>query len=294
MLAAWRYHNRNSFMDRLDPRTRWIFSLSFLFSSTLFWDARFQIGFFILAIIWYTLGGTTFKETKRSWLLISILLFMMIFINTIVTGGGAGGVVPEGGHLALPFGFTIPIINQYVAFGLTAERLWFAICQIMRIGGISAIFIIIPYTMDPRCYGITFRRLGLPDRFAYTMELSFRFLPTLTREFAMTLDAQKARGYEIERVKGGIFKQIVRVAPLIIPVTMNAILASEDIANAMDLRCFGIQKRTWLYELHYQWIDYAVLILSVLMLIGSLIAVYMFKLGGFITPQFFINWFISA
>jgi len=33
--------------------------------------------------------------------------------------------------------------------------------------------------MDSRAYGATFHGLGLPDKFAYTMELAFRFIPTL-------------------------------------------------------------------------------------------------------------------
>jgi energy-coupling factor transporter transmembrane protein EcfT len=47
---------------------------------------------------------------------------------------------------------------------------------------------------------------------------------------------------------------------------MNAIVSSEDIANAMDLRGFGQQKRTWLYELKFHWWDYAVIGFAVVML----------------------------
>ena len=93
--------------------------------------------------------------------------------------------------------------------------------------------------MDPRLYGVTFRGLGFPDKFAYSMEFAFRYVPTIARDFGVTVDAQRARGYEVESSGGGIFKQILRTAPLIVPVTMNSILMGEDVANAMDLRCFG-------------------------------------------------------
>ena len=216
---------------------------------------------------------------------------MMIVINTIITGGGAGGVVPPGGHLVWPQGGTFPFTGWQFHFGLTWERLWFAICQVLRIGGISAIFLIIPYTMDPRVYGVTFRGLGLPDRFAYSMELAFRYVPTLARDFGSTLDAQRARGYEIERVKGGIIKQIIRIAPLIVPVTMNSILTGEDVTNAMDLRCFGQHKRTWLNELKFTRIDYFLIGFSALMLIASVVVYYAFHFGGFWVPSFFLHWF---
>ena len=278
-------------MDRIDPRTRWIFSFAFLISVTMFWNATFLFPFFILAIIWYAFGKTSWKETRHGWFLVSIMLFSMIVINTIITGGGAGGVVPPGGQVVWAKGFSLPLLKWHVNFGLTIERIWFAICQLMRLGGVSMIFVLIPYTMDSRAYGATFHGLGLPDKFAYTMELAFRFIPTLARDLSVTLDAQKARGYEIEKVKGGILRKIARIAPLLVPVTMNAIVTSEDVANAMDLRCFGQAKRTWIYSLKYHWWDYLIIIFSALILIGSIVAVYVFDQGGFWVPNWFMSWF---
>ena len=287
MLVTWHYRSRNGLMEKFDPRARWIFSLAFLFSVTMFWDARFLIFFFIIAFAWYFSARTKWKETRKGWYLVSFILFMMIVINTIITGGGAGGVVPEGGHLVWPGGQTL--FQWHFTFGLTWERLWFAICQILRISGISAIFLIIPYTMDPRQYGVTFRGLGLPDSFAYSMELAFRYVPTLARDFTTTFDAQRARGYEIERIKGNFMQQIVRVAPLIVPVTMNSILSGEDITNAMDLRCFGQRPRTWLYKLTYHWQDYVLIGFGVALLVVGILANYVFHIGGFWVPAFFIH-----
>ena len=64
----------------------------------------FLLAYFIIAIIWYRLGNTTWKETRSGWRLVLFMLFMMIVINTIITGGGAGGVVPPGGQLVWPNG----------------------------------------------------------------------------------------------------------------------------------------------------------------------------------------------
>ncbi len=289
MLVTWRYRPRNNLMSRFDPRARWIFSLAFLFAATLFWDARFLAFFFFIGFAWYFSGRTPFSDTKRGWLLVGFLLTMMIVVNTIITGGGAGGVVPEGGALVWPEGLPLPFTDTVWHFGLTWERLWFALCQVLRIGGISAVFLIIPFTMDPRVYGVTFRGLGLPDRFAYSMELAFRYVPTLARDFGTTVDAQRARGYEVERVKGGLIRQILRVAPLIVPVTMNSILMGEDVTNAMDLRCFGQRPRTWLYELKYHWQDYALIAFSFFMLVGGIAVKYGFQIGNFWVPDFWLR-----
>lgn len=276
-------------MEKFDPRARWIFSFSFLFTATLFWDARFLALLFVLALLWYVSARVPWKDTRRAWTFVWFLLFIMIVVNTILTGGGAGGVVPEGGHLVWPNGIPLPFTEWTLKFGLTYERLWFALCQILRIGGISAVFIIIPFSMDPRLYGVTFRGMGLPDKFAYSMELAFRYVPTIARDFGVTVDSQRARGYEMEARGGGIFKQILHTAPLIIPVTMNSILTGEDVANAMDLRCFGQGPRTWLYKLEYRWLDYVLIIFSILLLAAGLIVKYWFGIGGFWVPEFLIK-----
>ena len=278
-------------MEKLDPRTRWIFSFAFLISVTMFWDARFLLFFALLAAGWYFSSRATWRETRRGWLMVSVLLFTMIVINTLLTGGGAGGVVPPGGKLVWPEGLRLPLTGWEWKFGLTAERLWFAICQLLRIGGISAIFLMIPYTMDPRLYGVTFARLGFSDKLAYAMELAFRYVPTLARDFGTTFDAQRARGYKLERLDGNVFQQIIRIAPLVIPVTMNAILGGEDITNAMDLRCFGQRKRTWLYELKYGGMDYVLIGFSVLMLVGSFLITTFLKVGDFWVPAGWLSLF---
>jgi energy-coupling factor transport system permease protein len=284
MLVTWAYRFRNSLMERIDPRTRWIFSLLFLFSITMYWDMRFLLFFFAIAWLWYALARVTFKETRRAWLLVTMLLFSMVIVNTILTGGGASGVVQGPGHPVYAVHFTIPVVGWTVNFSLTIERLWFGLCQIVRVWSISAIFIIIPYSMDPRLYGVTFRRLGFPDRFAFSMDLAFRYVPTLARDFAVTLDAQRARGYEIERVEGGLITQARRIAPLIIPVTIGSILSGEDMVNAMDLRCFGLRPRTWIVVTTYKWFDFAIIGFGIFMLIASIILLFYFHIGGFWVP----------
>ena len=284
MLVSWRSQPHNSLIEKFDPRARWIFSLSFMLAATMFWDARFLAGFFGLGLGWYLLAGVPWRETRRGWTLVGIMLVMMIVVNTILTGGGAGGVVPPGGRLVWPDGLALG--GWTLHWGLTYERLWFALCQVLRIGGISAVFLILPFTLDPRMYGVTFHGLGLPDKFAYSLELAFRYVPTIGRDFSATIDAQRARGYELERVDGNLIKQILRVAPLIVPVTMNSILTGEDVVNAMDLRCFGQRPRTWLYALKYRWFDYALIAFSLLLMLVSFILASL-KIGGFWFPPFF-------
>ena len=49
------------------------------------------------------------------------------------------------------------------------------------------------------------------DSGAYTIELAMRFPAHPDAEYEHHADAQKARGYEIEKVKGGIIKRMARL-----------------------------------------------------------------------------------
>jgi energy-coupling factor transport system permease protein len=288
MLATWQFRVRRSLMESFDPRARWIFSLAFLVSVSFFWDIRFLAGFFILAWAWYASARIPLRETRRAWILISFILIMMIFVGTIMTGGGAAGIVPEDAHPMITWNWQVPLTGWPVLFRLTYERLWFALAQVLRVLSISAIFVIIPYSMDPRLYGFTFRGLGLPDRVAYAMDLAFRYVPTLSRDFSVTLDAQRARGYEIERVEGGILQQVRKVAPLIVPVTMNSIISGEDVTNAMDLRCFGIKPRTWFEKTEFRRRDFVLLAFTAVMMAGSILMSAVFKFSAFWIPGWLI------
>jgi energy-coupling factor transport system permease protein len=269
MLANFSYINRNSFVHRLDPRTKIIllFAYSFIVIQTSnVWIIA--IGF-TLAIIYYFLAHLKWKETKQTWRLILSISIGLALVNYILSAGNILQGV-DVGHihilLTLPFiGFRAqaPYLG-IVPMLFSVESLVFLLTQLLRNVSIAAIAILIPFTIDPDQMGVAFKGIGLPDKFAYAVDLSFRFLPTVFRDFDMTMAAQQARGFELERRRGGLIKKIIRITPLILPVVIGSILGSDDIINAMELRCFGVGKRTWLTKLHLVRVDYLLIVGSTL------------------------------
>lgn len=288
MLVTWKYRPRGSVIEKIDPRARWLTSFLILFALTQFWDIRFLLFFLVIVLTQYALARLTWAETRRAWLFILIFVVGIVALNTVFTGRGGTAEVLQSGHILWRTEWRILGLNIHPT--ITVERVWFALSQIVRMVSISALFLIIPYTMNPRHYGVTFRSMGLPDRFAFSMDLAFRFVPTLARDFNTTLDAQKARGFEVEKVEGGVVAQIRKTAPLVVPVTMNAILSGEDITNAMDLRCFGTRARTWIHELIYQRWDYILIGAGVIIFVASLILRYGLKIGTFWVPDWALAW----
>jgi energy-coupling factor transport system permease protein len=270
MLVTWRYRKRKSLIQSLDPRAWIIFYACFLTSSLFFWDLRFLTPLLIIALVFVFTSGIKWREMYRTWLFIGgfIVFFSLL---TFLTGRGGMELYTEE-HLITRLSAPFTIFGWRPTLNVTVERAFYALSQLVRVFSIASMTILIPYSLNPAHYGITFRRLGLPDKIAYAMELTMRFIPTFGRDFQLTLDAQRARGYEIERLKGGLIAQVRKLAPLIVPVTIHAIAGSEDIIDAMDLRAFGIGPRTWLQQLRYRRRDHALLAFAATLLIASVFA----------------------
>ncbi|MBN1264707.1 MAG: energy-coupling factor transporter transmembrane protein EcfT [Anaerolineales bacterium] len=290
MLVVWKYIPRNSLIESFDPRARWFTSFLLMFAIIQYWNFNFLIVFLLISITQLLLTKLTWKELRRPLIFMFVLVVVIIGLNAMLSGrGGPGDVQAMTPHYYWQKPIRIPVFGWTLNLSITAEKAFFAITQMTRMFSIALMFIIIPYTMNPALYGVTFGGMGIPYRFAFSMDLAFRFVPTLARNFEVTLDAQRARGFELDKIDGGLITLIRKVAPLLIPVTMSAILSGEDIANAMDLRCFGLQQRTWIGELTYRRRDFVLIGSGILILVGSLVIRHLTDLAGFWVPQFMIN-----
>jgi energy-coupling factor transport system permease protein len=281
MLVTWRYRFRNSLIQSFDPRAWLIFYACFLGSSLMFWDVRYLAVIFIIAVFWVINARVSWQEMSRAWIFIGGFILFFAFL-TFLTGRG-GQELYQQEHLIRRLEAPFRILGWQPALNITIERSYFALGQLLRVFSIASLTILIPYSLNPALYGITFRGLGLPDKIAYAMDLTMRFIPSFGRDFQMTMDAQRARGYEIENLRGGLVAQVRKMIPLIVPVTIHSMIASEDIIDAMDLRAFGIGPRTWLEELHYRRRDRVLITFGVIMFLGSLL-LSSFGFGKFWIP----------
>lgn len=288
MLVPWRYRKReNSLIQKFDPRAWLIFYACFLFSTLAFWDIRFLLPFWILSLLVLLTSGVTWKEIRRAFLF--ILGFVFFFaILTFLTGRGGSELYAEE-HLIRQFQAPFSILGWTPTLNVTVERAFFAITQLVRVSSIAIMTILIPYSLNPALYGITFKGLGLSDKFAYAMDLTMRFIPSFSRDFQLTMDAQRARGYELEKIRGGLIEQVRKMGPIFVPVTIHAIIASEDIIDAMDLRAFGVGPRTWLDVLQREFKDRVLIWFGVIILVVSL-TLGALGYGQFWVPEALIRW----
>ncbi len=293
MLVTWKYRPRNTFIQRLDPRTRFIFMFCVIFALTIpeIWDYRLLFPLFLLSLTLFLMARIEWKDMRRAWFYIFILLFFIVGLNAVLSGRGGPSSVT---NLPSPVLLTISLwADRGWVVQITVSKVWFALNQIMRMLTMALPAIMLPYTLDPNIYGTAFKRMGASDKVSFTMDLAFRFLPTFARDLTITMDAQRARGYEVEKLKGGIFEKIRKLAPMVIPVTMQSTVTGEEVIDAMDLRAFGTAPRTWLKELHYAPRDYFMIGLGVAIFLAFCILKWGFGVGGFFVPDFFTNFLIN-
>jgi energy-coupling factor transport system permease protein len=287
MLVTWKYRPRNTFIQRLDPRTRLIFLFSIILALTIpeIWDYRIILPLFLLSLTLFFMARIEWKDVRRAFLYIFILVFFIVGINGLLSGRGGPSSVLDPDSPVL---FVVPFVPAWGwVVPVTVSKAWFAITQMTRMLTMALLAIPIPYTMDPNIYGTAFKRMGVSDKVSFTMDLAFRFLPTFARDLTITIDAQRARGYELERLKGGLIARIQRLAPLIIPVVMQSTVTGEEVIDAMDLRAFGTAPRSWLKELHYAPRDYFMLGLGAAIFITCCVLKWGFGIGDFFVPEWF-------
>ncbi len=283
MLVTWRYRPREgSLIQSFDPRAWILFFVCFLAATVLTWDLRLLAVLLAIALTSVVTSRIAWREMRRAWLFIG---GFVVFFSTLTLLTGRGGMeLYSVDHVIGEYRAPFTLFGWQPALLLSSERIMYAISMLIRVFSLASMTILIPYSLNPAHYGITFRGLGLPDKFAYAMDLTMRFIPTFGRDFQLTVDAQRARGYELDKISGGLVSQIRKLAPLVVPVTIHAIMGSEDIIDAMDLRAFGVAPRTWLETLTYRRRDRALLVLG-LILVGVYAGLSVIGFGDLWVPE---------
>jgi len=184
-----------------------------------------------------------------------------VVTDTLITGGELRGL----GAADLHVYFRLALIGTPIS----AESIAYARVQYVRFLSMAAVGFPIAFAVAPGDIGPTFARLKVPYKFAYALDLTLRFVPSLAADMQTTIDAQRVRGYEWEKIGRGPIGKLRRTIPLIVPVTINAIVGAEDTIDAMDLRAFGTGRRTWLRELAFDRTDVLVLIGFSLLLVAT-------------------------
>ena len=115
-----------------------------------------------------------------------------------------------------------------------------------------------------------FKRFGLPaHELAMMMTIALRFIPTLLEETDKIMKAQMARGADFET--GSLIRRAKALIPLLVPLFVGAFRIAQDLAMAMEARCYrGGEGRTKLNALKFRPRD-AIATVITLAYIGAMV-----------------------
>jgi energy-coupling factor transport system permease protein len=278
---APRYLGRGSWLARRDPRVLILVVVMFIFSVLQVWDGRVVFALLLLAVAYYRSASIPWRYIRRNWAVVFVFIGSLVVVNMLIAGGATAEVTIEEAHVL----FRVPILGTPVS----AESLSLAVTLFLRYLSMATIGFPVAFAVAPSDFGVAFHRLGVPEKFAYGIDLTFRFLPSLANDFQTTVDAQRIRGFDWAAGKAGPLARLRRSVPVVVPTVVNAIAGAEDTIDAMDLRGFGTGKRTWLRHLKFNRGDWMVIGFFLALLIAITVAGRFTTTSQLWVPPFLID-----
>ena len=239
-ITLGQYYPGNSFIHRLDPRTKILSTLLLIVAVFL---ANAAIGYAVLcAMVLFIilLSGLPFMLVLKS---VKPLLFIIVL--TLVLHA----VMGQGEH----------VLYQWKFIKVTEEGLQLGVQMAMRLILLLMISSILTFTTSPIVLtdGIEallrpFRVIGVPaHELAMMMTIALRFIPTLMEETDRIIKAQTARGADFSG--GNLLVRAKNMLPILVPLFISAFRRADDLAVAMEARCYrGGEGRTRMHQLAYR------------------------------------------
>ena len=114
-----------------------------------------------------------------------------------------------------------------------------------------------------------FKKMKMPYQLAFVITTGIRFIPTMQKKAEMIQEAQITRGAEIGT--GGMIKRIKSFIPILIPMIVNSLRMSDNLAVVMLNRGFGAMKTsTDLEEIKMTTKDYVISIIIMIILVSAI------------------------
>lgn len=242
-ITIGQYYPTNSMLHSLDPRTKIIGTMVFIISLFL---SRSVIAYGIITIC--LIAIIALSKVPFSFIIKGLkpVLFLLIFsvgLNIFFTPGD-------------------PLI-KWGFFTITKEGVIFAAFIAVRLIYLiigSSLLSLMTLPMDftdglERLFS-PLKILRVPvHEIAMMMSIALRFIPILTEELEKIMKAQAARGADFNR--GTLKEKMKSLVPIIVPLFVSAIRRSNDLAMAMEARCYhGGKGRTKMKPLCYKKGDY--------------------------------------
>ena len=230
LLRGLQFYPGKSFVHRLDPRVKIFLSTALLIITLLYLEVTVVTVIILVEALLAAASGTLRRWCETVYGAIPLIL-MVFAMNYLVRSFSTGAIYDP---RALYESFAASY--RLIAF-LTSFSIFFL-------------------TTTPEELGMTLTKLRVPYVYSFALISAIRFTPVLAEELQTIMDAQRSRGLELD--KGSPLSRIKKYIPILVPLIVNVLRRSYELAEAMEVKCFGAsKKRTFLKELKMRPADFA-------------------------------------
>ena len=274
MSGVFNYINKKSPIHTLTGASKLIVLILWSLAAMTTFDTRLLIVLPIFSLILFKISGIKYKDVS---FVINFTLVFMVLNNVLIFLFS-----PE--HGVSIYGTRHVIWNGIGRWVVTKEQLFYQLNVILKYIATIPIVILFVSTTDPSEFASSLNRVGVSYKIAYSVSLALRYIPDIQREYHEISVAQQARGLELNKEKEGLFKRLKCAATLLFPLIVSSMERIEVIANAMELRGFGKnKKRTWYSSRPFRKGDYIAIIASVAIMVIS-VALNIINGGRYFNP----------
>ncbi|MEO4055233.1 energy-coupling factor transporter transmembrane protein EcfT [Solibacillus sp. CAU 1738] len=238
-----RYIPGDSFVHRLDPRSKLIFVFAFIIIVFL---ANNVVTYALLLA--FTLFVVLISRIRLYFLInglkpVIILMIFTFLLHVLFT---------REGNVILDLGF-IKIYEEGLKQGIFISTRFLVLVFMTSILTLTTSPISITDGIEVLLGPL--KKIKMPvHELALMMSISLRFIPTLMDETDKIMKAQMARGSDLSA--GSIKDRLKAVVPLLVPLFVSAFKRAEDLATAMEVRGYrGGEGRTRYRQLKWDFGD---------------------------------------
>lgn len=243
-MTIGQFYNTDSVIHRLDPRVKIIFTLVYVI--TLFFPRNpfLYLAAFLMLAVYIRLSRVPLKFILKGLKALGMIILFTVVVNLFTVKG-------------------VIVIFQWKFIRITETGLISAVYLGLRLVLMIIGSSMMTYTTTPNALtdGLEkmlgwMKKLNVPvHEFAMIMSIALRFVPILVEELDKIMKAQMARGIDFK--EGKLLARLRKLMPIILPLFVSAVRRSNELALAMDARCYhGGEGRTKMKPLQYCRQDY--------------------------------------
>ena len=260
MNNLFNYIEKESPIHSLTGATKLVCLLLWSLAAMTTYDTRLLVVLAVLGIALFPIGKIGLKDV--SFMLWFTLVFLVL--NTVLV------YVFSPQHGTTVYGTCTYLFGLTGHFAPTAEQLFFQLNYILKYFATIPFVLLFVCTTNPSEFAASLNKIGVSYSVSYSVALALRYIPDIQKQYHEISQASQARGVELSK-KASLVKRLKSASAILIPLILSSMDRIEIISNAMELRCFGKnKKRTWYMARKFKPLDYICIIVCALLFAASI------------------------